>query len=228
MKTALAAAFFLAAVLAANGLAVQSWHGMVYVYMGQRRAPASTRTQQDYTAMDRHALSRSVHEQLMAEAKALRNDDEGQVDITLGHPLVARPEGGGRDFACEIQGHVGVYNRMELTFYGTGISENGEEPHMVIDTTCSAAHDQLGALEPVTIPMQDIVSAAAKDQELQVSGPHPAIIHLQNIPARWPQNWVLTQVRFYREDDPDQELTLDARHLREAGVPLLSFDYKTQ
>lgn len=220
------ALFFVCVLLAANWVAVRSWHGTVYVYMGERRAPASVRASKDYTPMDRQVLFRSVHEQIMAEAQTKTLG--GDVDVTLGHPLVASPDGGGRDFACEVKGHSGVYDRMELTFYGTGISDNGDEPHMLVDTACASSGGTLGTLDTITIPMQDITSAEPRDQELQVSGPHPAMIRLQHIPGQWPENWVLTNVRFYREDDPDQQLNLDARHLRETGTNLLSFDYKIQ
>lgn len=223
MRNALVAVLFLAALGFANWLTVRSWNGTVYVYIGDSRAPASVRTVHDYTPIDRQAVYRSAHAQLMAEASVKR--DAGVIGITLGHPLVARPEGGGRDFACQVGGHSGVYDRMEITLYGTGISDNGEEPHMVIDANCQAT-DHLDVLDPVFIPMQDIVAAAPQDQELQVSGERPAIIRLEHIPGAWPERWVLVSVRFYREDSPQDSFVVDAKHLRDSGMSLLSFDFK--
>jgi hypothetical protein len=223
MRNALVGLLFLAAIGFANWLTVRSWNGTVYVYIGERRAPASVRTVQDYTPINRKAIYRSARAQLMAEAAAVR--DGGDIAVTLGHPIVPREEGGGRDFACEVAGHTSVYDRMEINFYGTGISDNGEEPHMVIDTACQAGAE-LDQLEPVWIPMQEIVSAEPRDQELQVSGDQPAIIRLEHIPGAWPEKWVLVSVRFYREDSPDDDLIVDARHLRDGGTALLSFDFK--
>ena len=225
MRQALVALGFIAAIGFANWLTVTSWNGTVYVYMGERRAPASVRTARDYTPIDRHALYRSAHAQLMAQAATERRD--GAVGIKLGHPLVARPEGGGRDFACEVSGHQGIYDRMEVTFYGIGISDNGEEPHMTIDSACLSSGG-LEALDTIWIPMQDITAAQPQDQELQVTGDHPAIVRLEHIPGAWPEKWVLISVRFYREDSQVDELRVDAQHLREAGASLLSFDFPSK
>jgi hypothetical protein len=224
MKNAAIALLFLASIGFANWLTTRSWNGLVYVYIGEQRAPASVRTAHDYTPVDRQALGRSVHEQLMSMAATSRQD--GNVGVTLGHPLVARPEGGGgREFACEVAGHGGIYDHMEITFYGTGVSDNGDEPHMVIDADCEASA-QLDVLNPVWIPMGEIVRTSPRDQEFQVSGPHPTRIRLEHIPGVWPESWVLVSVRFYRQDTPDESLLVDAQHLREGGPTLLSFDFK--
>lgn len=223
MRNVLTVLGFLVAFGFANYLTTRSWNGTVYVYMGERRAPASVRKSTDYTPIDRKALYRSVHAQLMAEAQTVNKD--GYVGIRLGHPIVMREEGGGRDFACQVAGHSGVFDRMQVTFYGTGISDSGNEPHMVIDTACRAS-TQLDALDTIWVPMQDIVSSNPKDQEVQVSGDRPAMIRFENIPGAWPENWVLISVRFYREDSPDQELVVDAKHLHEAGPTMLSFQFK--
>lgn len=217
---------FIGLVGVGNFIAERSWHGVVYVYVGEQRAPSSVRKSYDYAPLDGKALSRSVHEQILAETKL--DTQAGVVNIRLGHPLVARPEGGGREFACDVLGRSGAYDRMELTFYGTGISDGGEEPHMVVDTICAGSASDLSALQTVWIPMQDIVSAPAADRELQVDGGQPVTIHLQHIPAQWPENWVLTKVRFYRQDNPDQDLVVNAKQMLASGYPLPSFDFKQQ
>jgi hypothetical protein len=222
MRKAFVLFLFLAGVGGANWLTMHSWNGTVYVYTGEHRAPASVRSVKDYSALDRRALYRSVHAQLMASAQLLRND--GSIGIQLGHPLVPRAEGGGREFACDVKGRDGAYDRMELTFYGTGITDNGNAPHLVVDTACEGS-SRLDILDTIWIPMRDIVAAQPKDQEMQVSGARPEMIRLQNIPDQWPSTWVLWSVRFYRRDNPDESLTVDAAHLKESVSSLMSFDW---
>ncbi|MBX3020716.1 MAG: hypothetical protein KF799_03495 [Bdellovibrionales bacterium] len=221
------ALLFLAAVGFANHLTTRSWGGAVYVYVGERRAPASVRSVSDYSAIDRRALYRSIHGQLMSTAGASIRD--GVVGVRLGHPLIPREEGGGREFACPIAGHVGVYDRVELTFYGTGITASGESPLLIIDNGCQASA-QLDTLDTVWIPMQKIIALGPKDQELETDTQPPMYIRLQNIPGEWPENWVLTGVRFYRSDSEDRGMSLDADKLKAdaATASMLSFEWKVK
>ena len=224
MRRLLPALLFFAALGLAHWLTMQSWNGAVYVYVGERRAPAAVRSVRDYSAIDHRAIYRKAHEQLLAGAELIKRD--GQLGVVLGHPLVSRPEDGSREFACHVPGQPGAFERVEITFYGTGITDNGRSPYLVIDTNCSAAV-QIDRLATIWIPMQDIVKSTPRDQELQIPGSTATWIRLKNIPDQWPENWTLWSVRFYRPDAIDESLIADAIHLREGlASALMSFEWR--
>jgi hypothetical protein len=132
---------------------------------------------------------------------------------------------GGREFGCQVLDHSGAYDRLEMTFMGTGISEGGESPKMIVDANCRSQKD-LNQLEPVWIPMDALMQNPAKNQTYDVGGESALRISLQSMPDQWPENWVLWSVRFYREDSPDEALVVDANMLKQARAKLLSFDWK--
>ncbi len=222
MRTFFVFAFFCLFVAAGFRVAVDSWHGQVFVYMGEQRAPASVRSIRDYSALDRKALFTSVQKQMLADASA--NAYGGFVGVKLGHPLV-KVAGGASEFACPVQGHSGLFDRVELTFIGTGVSESGEQPKMIVESDCLPG-ENLNTLAPIFIPMQDIVRAPAKDQEIQLFGEHSVVVRLVQIPSTWPRNWVLWNVKLFRQANPDESLNIGSAKIREAHPKLLSFDWQ--
>lgn len=202
---------------------VNSWDGAVFVYLGEQRSPAAVRSMRDYSAIDRKALFSSVHRQMLEGAKLIKQ--QGQMALTLGHPLMKTAER--NEFACPVEGRPGLFDRVELTFTGTGISESGHQPMMTIESKCGSGGN-LSELETIYIPMQDILAAGAKDQELLTTGDHPVLVKLEHIPGEWPVGWVLSTVRFYREGSPEESMTIDSEKMRDTTETgkLLSFDWK--
>ena len=133
MRKLIAPAFFIFALATGYWVSVESWNGAVYVYIGEQRSPASNRSMRDYSALDRKALSKSIHKQLLASAKVTERN--GFMGVTLGHPLFKRAKGTG-EFACPVQGRAGVFDRVELTFVGIGVSDSGEAPLMLVEAEC--------------------------------------------------------------------------------------------
>lgn len=212
-------ALFVAAFTGALAVTSRSWNGTVYVYVGERRAPASVRRARDYAPIERAALSRKPDAQLMSGAQVLQSGEE--VGVGLGHPLL--PRGAGREFACAVGGHPGIYDRVEVTFYGIGVTDNGERPQLVVETDCRAA-EKIDALETLWIPAKALFAAKPGDRDFEVEGERRLNVSLQHIPDVWPESWVLWNVRFYRSDDAtDSGLTIDAAHLRANAISLPSF-----
>ncbi len=223
MRKALGPIGFCLCLLLGSTVMVDSWNGAVFVYLGERRSPAAVRSMRDYSAIDRKALFSSVHRQMLEGAKIIKQ--QGQMALTLGHPLMKSSER--NEFACSVEGRPGLFDRVELSFTGTGISESGHQPMMTVESKCGSGGN-LSELETIYIPMQDIVAAEAKDQEMQIFGDHPVMVRFNHIPGEWPTGWVLSKVRFFREDDGEESLTIDADKMREnTGTgKLLSFDWK--
>jgi hypothetical protein len=213
--------FFVFCICAGWWVTDHAWNGQIFVYVGERRAPAAVRSLLDYSSFDRKALYRSAQAQLLAPAEVVLRDR--YVGLRFGHPFVTRA-GGGKAFGCQLKDHSGVFDHIEITFIGTGITDSGEPARMTIDSPCRALQD-VNHLETVWIPMGDIFASPARDQELQTYGDQPVTVRLEQIPAQWPQNWVLWNIRLYSEDNPDRSLVLDTRRLKEARPTLLSFDW---
>lgn len=215
-------AFFVLAIATGNHIATESWNGRVYVYLGEQRAPATVRSIRDYSAVDRKALTSSVNKQLLASAKL--KELNGYIGVTLGHPLFKRAKGTG-EFACPVQGRPGVFDKVELTFFGTGVSEAGDPPLMIVEGEC-APGGNLNEMRTIWIPMKAIMASAARDQEMQLFGDQPVTVRLQQIPGQWPESWVLQSVRLFREHNPDDSLVLDSKMVREANPQRLSIAWR--
>jgi hypothetical protein len=204
----------------------RSWGGKLFVYLGKQRSPAAVRSLGAYSVIDREALNRTVEEQLMAFAEIYK--DEGLLGVQLGHPIVNRA-GSGKSFSCQVEDLSGLYDRIEVTFVGTGISENGETPKMIIDSKCRAERD-LNELETIWIPMQAIMDSEPRDQQFEFPSENLVKLRLESIPSQWPQNWVMWSVRFYSEgtSDDNGDLVINAALLRRTRVQLPSFDWKSR
>jgi len=222
MRKLIAPAFFIFAVVTGYWISVESWKGAVYVYMGEQRSPASQRSMRDFTALDRKALTSSVHKQLLASAKV--TEKNGYMGVTLGHPLFKRAKGTG-EFACPVQGRAGVFDRVELTFLGVGVSDSGQAPIMLVEAECHTGNN-LNEMRTIWIPMKSIHRSVAQDQEMQLFGDQPVTVRLQKIPGAWPDSWILQSVKLFRELNPEENLTVDAKGVRDANPRLLELSYR--
>jgi hypothetical protein len=201
-----------------------SWDGKVFVYLGEERAPAAVRSLSDYSAIEMKSLDASAHLQLMNNSVVVAERD--RLGIQLGHPLLHR-EDGARVFGCEVRDHTGVYNRISLLFVAEGVSSSAAPPQMTVVSECHSMQD-LNQLETIWIPMQQIYSLPARDQEFTSNDDNPVGIGFTDMPPEWPDRWVLMSVRLFRDDNPDQSLTIDTNHLRDARPTLLSLDWQRQ
>ncbi len=219
MRTTWTVILFCTFVFAGYKFAISSWGGVVYVYLGEERAPAAIRNSSDYSEVSHRNLGAPVEAQLVSEAEvAVR---EGAVGIYLGNPLLRTTEG--LEFACQVKGREGVYDRIEMSFMGTGISTSGDTAELIVEAPCEAG-EQAWALAPIWIPIKQIVSVAAKDADYQTDSEHPVTIHLRHVADEWPPQWVLSRVKLFRADDDENFLELDAQKMRVARSALLSFD----
>lgn len=221
MRSHVVFAFFLFAAYMGFRVSVDSWDGRVFVYVGEDRAPASVRKLDDYAPLDRKALFTAPHRQLLNNASAFR--DEKYVKINLGHPLLKTSWGS--EFACPVEGHAGLFDRMELTFIGVGVAESGEPPRLVVETDCAQGAD-LNSLAPVWIPMRDLAASPAKNREFRIFGDHPVDVRLEQFPSSWPEQWALWNVKLFKQTRPEDALNFGSAKLREANHKLLTFDWK--
>jgi hypothetical protein len=214
--------FFVFAVIAGFRISTESWNGSVYVYMGEQRSPAALREARDFSAVDRKAISGNLSKQLLASAKL--KELNGYIGVTLGHPLFKRARGTG-EFACPVHGRPGVFDKVELVFMGTGVSEGGEPPTMVVEGEC-APGSTLNEMRTIWIPLKAIMASAPQDQEMQLFGDQPVTVRLRQIPSQWPENWVLQSVKLYRENNPEESMLVDSKGVREGNPKLIQFGWR--
>ncbi|HMN67329.1 MAG TPA: hypothetical protein PKC28_02205 [Bdellovibrionales bacterium] len=201
---------------------IDSWNGYGYVYLGDQRGPAAMRSIREYAQFDMSALKKSLPKQLLGTARVFKK--EGYVGVILGHPLFQRGKGTG-EFACPIQDRPGVFTRVEVEFTGVGISESGEQAKLTAETDCLPSNT-LTELRTVWIPMESILASEPKDQELQIYGDQPVVIRVTGIVGQWPESWVLSGVKLFSDENPDEAMRLEMSELREARPALMTFDWK--
>jgi len=197
-------------------LAVRSWGGGVYVYLGEERAPAAVRSLNDYSEVKRDSLYKSAHRQMLDEAEVERRD--GHVGLHLGNPLM-KNESGGSMFACKVRGREGLYDRIEMTFTGVGVSESGHNAEMVVETPCEAA-SEASLLSTIWLPMNEIQAGSPSDRSLTFES---LSVKLTHVPSVWPENWVLSSVRVFHREGANPELRVEGAKMREARQSLLQF-----
>lgn len=220
MRTLFASVLFLGCAGACYCGALRSWGGGVFVYLGEERAPAAVRKLDDYSQLKSDALSQTVERQLLATAEVQKRD--GQVGIHLGNPLL-KLEDGTAGFGCRVRGRNGLYDRVELTFVGVGISSGGESAKMVVEAACEAMSTP-EAMDPVWIPVGEIMKAAAKDADYVYGDGDAALrIQLLDIPGEWPPSWTLVGLRLTKKDSLNS-LSLSGEKVRAARAAMLSFD----
>jgi hypothetical protein len=225
MRKLLITAGFFVCALTGMWLNERSWNGQVFVYMGRDRGPASVKSVKDYTALPGTSLSASAASQLLADANLVK--ESGYVGVQLGQVLMQAQDGEvGHEFACEVGGRPGIYDRVELTFMGEGIAEGDTPPKMVVDAKCRAGNS-MERLETVWIPMEDMLSLKPKNQDLRSRGEEPTFIKLQAMPSSWPESWTLYQVRLYRESGGGQKFfKIDSADMLKGDLKRLGFDWK--
>jgi hypothetical protein len=214
-------------------LSTDSWKGMLYVYLGEdQRSPAALHHLKDFSRLDAKSLSAAAHDQLIANAEIVRDDK--QLGVKLGH-FLTRTNDGKREFACRVENHPGVYDTLEMTFVGLGVSDSGELPTIEVESSCRSSAD-LDWLETIWIPMGEIASkigSAGAGTNYGFSGEDPDgknkfSVSVKNMPSSdWPEVWVLTKVRLFHSANPDDSLIVDTANLKPELKSKFTFDWKT-
>jgi hypothetical protein len=220
MRMLLAASLFVLCLLAAYTNVLRSWGGGVFVYLGEERAPAAVRSLADYSELKGEALSATAERQLLAQAEIAKRP--GFIGVNLGNPLL-RMDDGTSGFSCRVRGRDGLYERLQMTFDGVGVSTSGDIPKMVVEAPCEALTSPTN-LDTVWIPLGEMVAAAARDADYVYGDGDSAMrIQMVNIPGEWPPGWTLTGVRLLKRDSAS--LDFEGVKLRSARASMLSFEW---
>jgi hypothetical protein len=202
-------------VLVGCRLMSRTWNGLVYVDLGEKRSPAAVKALADLYPVNGRVLHEALNDQFFQNMEFLKRPNEP--GIRLGH-FLTRDVDGRRLFACQAQSRSGLYDRVELSFIGIGVSDSGVIPKMTVESICES-EDDLAVINPIWIPMADIYQSEPKAQDLRFPELKKTSIHFEDLASAWPERWKLLRVRFYQsasslpglivEPNPQQAVTFD-------------------
>src|SRR5262245_42165993 len=121
---------YIIALIAGWWLMSLTWSGNVYVYVGEERSPAAIKHLRDFYPMDGRVLRESLETQMFDNVNFMNRESE--IGIRLAHFLLLDSKGR-RQFACQSENRPGLYDRVEISFVGVGVSDDGKIPKMTVD-----------------------------------------------------------------------------------------------
>ncbi len=139
------------------------WHGLRVCRRRSVPLPRS-KDSNDFLPMEGRVLHQPLDQQMFENVRFVNR--ENGLGVQLAHFLV-RDQYGRRQLACRAQSRPGLYDRVDLSFAGVGVSDNGEIPKMTVDALCFS-EDELSSLSPIWIPMADIYQSEPMSQKAAV------------------------------------------------------------
>lgn len=197
------------------------------MYVGGSRTPAAIRGLRDLSSLKGASLSSAAEFHFFKESE-LKKTKQG-IEIFL-NQFVMRDESGGRNFVCQVEGRPGVFDRLEVTLEGIGISEAGKIPRIIVETDCKSLPDSktIGQIK-IFLPMEKLYGLAPKDQDLSFYDETNTQLRVVQMVSEWPRDWVLKSVRYFDSKAPEKMLSLDVPKNKgpSEGAFTLSWPIKT-
>jgi len=179
---------FIACAVAFQHLSLMHWKESSATLF---RRPASIPKVFDFSELQGTALEDAARKHLISDAKSIREKD--RAGFYLGH-FVTRNLDGKSALACDI------YNRVSMTFLAEGMAMSGDRPSLTIDASCEVG-DNVNQMEPIWIPIAEIMAQKPGNMELQLNSPKPITLKFQNIESTWPTYWILSELKIYNRTD---------------------------
>ena len=198
-------------------VSTESWNGIAYYYIGDKRQPAAVRKVIDFSHLEGSALQLASKKRLLADAKIISTDDG--VGIELGH-FITRGSDGGKQFACY------VYNRVQLVFYAEGLAVAGDKPTMTVESNCLIGND-INRISAIIIPVNKVLKEKPGDLELKYLDGNPISIQFEHVVDQWPQEWSLGSVKLFNQMTPGQEVFIDHQQVREEAPQPIKMVWKS-
>lgn len=187
-------------------LAKSSWDRLSFVYVGSERSPAALRGMKDFSSLRGSSLNEAAANELIDQIKLLPMD--GGIRLEL-NQFILRDQQGHKNFVCRIGGRDGVFDRLEVTLMGYGVSEHGESPEMIVTSDCVSSDDgkSVGSIA-ISIPMREVANLKPVDQSLALGDSLMTTVRLVNMTSVWPEEWQVLSVRYFKLANDNQDLTL--------------------
>lgn len=106
-----------------------------------------------------------------------------------------------------------VYDRVELRFEAEGVAVNGQRPALVVDGPCVASNEER-EFQMLHIPVESMRPLRpTAGSELSFST-HPGYFYrAENFDGEWPDHWVLTDIRGYKNTSVGIEFKIGRREI---------------
>jgi hypothetical protein len=193
-----AALLFILSMTTSAFVMSHSWRGIRYVAVGHGRSPAAVHGIKDLSSLRGASF--------VDQNDVVQTDDGLEVHLSQ---FVMRDEQGLRNFVCRVEGRSGVFNRVELTLVGVGISEAGRTPTLRVQADCLSQPNprEIGAIV-VPLPLAEIYRMKPRDQEFQLSDAFESSVRVSQMVSEWPREWRLQSIRYFDSENPAHELAL--------------------
>jgi hypothetical protein len=193
----LAVTTFCLIVAAATYTSLNSWNGVIYIYVGDAREPAAVQKRLDVSNLKGSDLRIASRDRLLEEARLVTQD--GLTGIELGH-FVTKAADGSKQFACQ------AYQRIRLVYQAEGMAESGEVPEMTVEGPCLTA-DDINRIAPLWVPEAKIRAQRPHDFAVDYEENDAQMsFHFRNMGSHWPELWSLKAVSMFDPDQPADSL----------------------
>jgi hypothetical protein len=202
------AGIFTAMLVAGAFCSLESWHGVIYVYVGEARTPAAVQKNLDLSSLRGADLRIASRNRLLSEARLLADkDNKNLVGIQLGHFITASNDGI-KQFACQS------YQRVRLVFEADGVATDGEVPQMTIEGPCQMSED-VNYMSPLWIPQAQLLSQRPHDFEIEYEeNDMRTNFAFNRMGSEWPSTWILQSALLFDPDHPATALEFSAQDVR--------------
>lgn len=174
------------------------------------RDPAAVKNGFDFSHLKGERLQEAVRQRMMG-GMVLKKNAEG-AGISLGHFLFV-DDNGEKKSACQ------AFSKVTLTFEAEGISIGGDKPQMEVEGRCTASND-MGTINPLFIPMANIVGERPGDGEFQYNQ-SGVVVRFANVSEAWPKMWLLKSVKLMNEKNSEALVVDSGEVAKYLGHPVV-------
>lgn len=206
LKNFMAIVLFVCGTAMGCYMSINSWNGMIYVYVEDSRTPAAVHKGIDISSLKGSDLRIASRDRLLSDARIFKKN--GATAIELGHFITKTMEGS-KQFACR------TYQRIRLVYQAEGLAESGETPKMVVEGPCQMSAD-INRIAPLWVPEQKI--RANKPHDFQIDYEEQDVqmsFRFESMGSEWPAMWSLRSAMLFDPDQPTAKLEFTPQEMVE-------------
>ena len=176
-----------------------SWNGYLFFINDSGREPTAVPRQWDLTLVRQGRLSTQVRQILLENLKLEKKDDKSwKIEIPN---FVTKDKFGYRELICE------KYNRIALEFQAEGVATSGNRPAMTFEGPCHYSSEPMAKyIQAFEIPGSIFEREKPEDFNVLVGQENQIWVRVTDVPDFWPEEWVLSSVKFFQSEKPDEDL----------------------
>lgn len=176
-----------------------SWNGYLFFYQDKGREPTAVPRQFDLTFVRQGKLGTQARQIILDNLKLEQHEDKSwKIEVPN---FVTKDKFGYRELICE------KYNRVALEFKAEGVATSGNRPSFLVEGPCQYSGEPMSKyLEAFEIPGTVFEREKAEDFNLLVGQANQFWVSFTDMPNFWPEEWVLSSVRFFQSDKSEEDL----------------------